>query len=341
MGTETSRDTATRSVDTIRPLASLLKEEGLDVGAWLSAANLCEDDLSNIERRITIVQSEGLADAALDLTGDPGLGLRVVERIGPGTADLFTYLAATSATGREAFERATRYVTVAGSDFRFTLEREGDLIVCRTDSATSEGRVGRFAAEVAVGMMVKLGRVVAGGNLPINEVWFRHEAPEYADQYDRVYELPIHFGKRCNALIGLYARLDNPLPRADSTLCDLLDEHAQALLDRLPHNDSTADRVRATIADELASGDPTAEHVSEALGMSPRTLRRRLKDEGTSHQQLLDGVRKELARSYLAEGKLGVAEVAFLLGFSDPSAFHKAFRRWTGRSPGEWLRERA
>ena len=340
MGTDASRDTATRSIDTIRPLASLLKDEGLDVDAWLSAADLCEDDLSNIERRITITQSEGLADAALDLTGDPALGLRVVERIGPGTADLFTYLAATSATGREAFERATRYVTVAGSDFRFALEREGDLLVCRTDSASSEGRVGIFSAEVAVGMMVKLGRVVAG-DLPVNEVWFRHEAPEYADLYDRVYELPIRFEKRCNALIGLYARLDNPLPRADSTLCDLLDQHAQALLDRLPHNDSTADRVRETIANELASGDPTAEHVSEALGMSPRTLRRRLQDEGTSHQQLLDEVRKELASSYLAEGKLGITEVAFLLGFSDASAFHKAFRRWTGRRPGDWLRERA
>ena len=160
------RDGATRSVDTIRPLASLLKDRGLDVEAWLSIAGVCEADLSSIERRITLLQSEDLAAAAIDLTGDPALGLRVVERIGPGTADLFTYLAATSATGREAFERATRYVTVAGSDCRFALEREGDLLICRTDSATFEGRVGRFASEVSVGMMVKLGRVQ--GNLMTN-----------------------------------------------------------------------------------------------------------------------------------------------------------------------------
>ena len=149
------------------------------------------------------------------------------------------------------------------------------------------------------------------------------------------------FGMRCNALIGDYAGLDDPLPRADSTLCDLLDQHAQALLDRLPRSDSFADRVRAAIANELTAGDPTAEHVSEALGMSTRTLRRRLKEEGTSHQHVLDEVRNELARSYLGEGKLGITEVAFLLGFSDASAFHKAFRRWTGRGPGDWLRERA
>ena len=334
------RDSATRSVDTIRPLAALLKDRGLDVDAWLSKAGVREADLSSIEGRITLAQSEDLAEAAIELTGDPALGLRVVERIGPGTADLFTYLAATSATGREAFERATRYVTVAGSDFHFALEREGERVICRTDSATFEGRIGRFSSEISVGMMVKLGRVVAG-DLAVVEAWFRHEAPDYADQYDSVYELPIRFGQRCNALIGLYANLDHPLPRADSTLCDLLDQHAQALLDRLPRGDSTADRVRETIAKELASGDPSAEHVSEALGMSPRTLRRRLKDEGTSHQQVLDDVRNELARSYLAEGKLGITEVAFLLGFSDASAFHKAFRRWTGQGPRDWLRERA
>lgn len=335
-----SRDTATRSVETLRPLAGLLEDEGLDLDAWLAAADLCRADLANVERRISVAQSEALAEAALDLTGDAALGLRVVERIGPGTADLFTYLAATSATGREAFERATRYASVSGSDFRFALEREGELLVCRTESATApEGRVGIFAAEVSVGMLVKLGRIVAG-DLPDTQVWFRHEAPDYADQYGRAFELPIRFGQRCNALLGRHAGLDDPLPRADSTLCDLLDRHAQALLDRVPGSDSFSDRVRHRIANELASGDPTAEHVAEALGMSPRTLRRRLKDEGTSHQQILDDVRNELARSYLAEGRLGITEVAFLLGFSDASAFHKAFRRWTGRGPADWLRER-
>jgi AraC-like DNA-binding protein len=338
MSTTTSRATATRSVDTIRPLAALLEEQGHEVDSWLSAADLCASDLTNIERRITVAQSEGLARAALDLTGDPALGLRLVERIGPGSADRFTYLAASSATGREAFERATRYVGVAGSDFHFALEREGDLTVCRTDSANSDGLIGRFSAEVSVGMMAKLGRVVAG-DLSMNEVWFRHEAPDYADQYPAAFGLPVRFGMRCNALIGRYDRLDDPLPRADSTLCDLLDQHARALLARVPASDSFGDRVREIIAKELASGDPTAEHVADALGVSPRTLRRRLKDENTSHQQLLDDVRNELARSYLTEGKLGITEVAFLLGFSDASAFHKAFRRWTGKSPGDWLRE--
>lgn len=342
MRSAASRDTATRSVETIRPLASFLRDRGLDVEAWLSVADLGAADLESSERRISIPQSEALAEAALDLVGDPALGLRLVERIGPGEAALFTYLAATSATGRAAFERATRYAVVSGSDFHFELEEEGDLLVCRADSATAsaEGRVARFASEVSVGAMVKLGRIAAG-ELTSNEVWFRHPAPEYADQYERVFELPVHFGKRCNALIGRRERFDDPLPRADSTLCDLLDQHAQALLERLPRSEPFADRVREAIANELGSGDPSADRVSEILGVSPRTLRRRLRDTETSHQQLLDEVRNELARSTLAEGKLGITEVAFLLGFSDASAFHKAFRRWTGQSPRDWLRSRA
>ena len=341
MSRSASRDTATRSVDTLRPLVGLLEDRGFDVEAWLRVAGLARSDLEDVDKRITVAQSEALAEEALDLVGDPALGLRIVERIGPATADLFVYLAASSASGREAFERATRYVAVAGSDFAYSLDREGDKIICRVESATSGGRVGRFAAEVQVGMMVKLGRVAAGSLENDNEVWFRHPAPEYADEYPSVYEMPVKFDQRYDALIGLAANLDDPLPRSDSVLCDVLDRHARQLFEKLPRAESFADGVRDTILRELSGGDASAEHVAEVLGMSARTLRRRLKEERTTHQQLLDDVRSELACRYLAGGEMSVTEVAFLLGFSDASAFHKAFKRWTGASPGDWLRERA
>ena len=340
MSPSASPDTATRSVDTLRPLVAVLEDRGCDLDAWFRVAGLSAADLDDPDRRITVAQSNALAEEAFEVTGDPTLGLRVVEKIGPGTADIFTYLAATSATGREAFERATRYVAVAGSDFEFGLEQEGEKIVCRTHSATSGGRVGRLAAEISVGTMVKLGRMVAG-DLAVNEAWFRHPAPEYAGQYAEVFGMPVHFDARCDALVGRADHLDDPLPGADSALCNLLDQHARALFERVPRGDAFADRVRDTIVRELSSGDPSTEHVAEVLGVSPRTLRRRLKDEATSHQQLLDQVRNELACSYLEGGGLSVTEVAFLVGFSDASAFHKAFRRWTGESPGDWLRGRA
>jgi AraC-like DNA-binding protein len=101
----------------------------------------------------------------------------------------------------------------------------------------------------------------------------------------------------------------------------------------VPHQDSLTRQVRGLLTEALKAGDPRLETLSQRLGLSARTLQRRLREEGTSHQDLLDEVRSELSRRYLLEPELAICEVAYLLGFSEPSAFHRAFRRWTGVTP--------
>lgn len=330
-------ETVTRTVATVKPLADLLSARGFDTAAWLAPAGFSPADLDRLEHRISLADSVALVEDALVLTGDPALGLHVVENVTSRATDLFTYLAATSNTGREAFEAGTRYVEVAGSDFEFSLEVRSGRSIVSTRSAITDGAQDRFFAEVTVGLMVKFGRIVAGALDASAEAWFAYPAPDYADEYGRVLELPIRFDAPCHALSSSADRLDAPLPRADSRLQELLEQHARRLYEALPRSDCFADRVRDAILAELPSGDPGADHIAQRLHLSTRTLRRRLRHEGTTHRELLDAVRSELARSYLASRELGASEVAFLLGFSDTSAFHKAFRRWTGLSPAAWL----
>jgi AraC-like DNA-binding protein len=105
------------------------------------------------------------------------------------------------------------------------------------------------------------------------------------------------------------------------------------LIQKLPKAEATTDAVRRHLASELDKGQPTLEQIAPRLHMSSRTLRRRLDEEGTSFRQILGEVRRELASRYLMEGRLSVGEIAFLLGFSEPSAFHRAFKQWTGHAP--------
>ena len=128
---------------------------------------------------------------------------------------------------------------------------------------------------------------------------------------------------------------DRPLPRADSLLCSLLERQAADALARMPAVTSFAETVRQEIARALPGGEVSADGVARSLGLSARTLRRRLSDCGLNYQQLLDGVRCDLARQALSRPGASVGEVAAALGFSDTSAFHKAFRRWTGKRPSE------
>lgn len=105
------------------------------------------------------------------------------------------------------------------------------------------------------------------------------------------------------------------------------------MLQRLPKGEAATDAVRRCLAGELCNGQPTLEQIAPRLHMNPRTLHRRLDDEGTNCRRVLKDVRRELASRHLAERQLAISEIAFLLGFSEPSAFHRAFKRWTGHAP--------
>jgi AraC-like DNA-binding protein len=143
---------------------------------------------------------------------------------------------------------------------------------------------------------------------------------------------PVHFGAALNGLIFDGSLLDIPIPSCDSALSVKLKRQAEELMEEAQMLGFKA-QVRAALAAELRGGDATAERVASALSLHPKTLSRRLKAEGTTFRRLLDELRMELARRYLRQPGLSVEEVAFLLGYSERSAFHRAFQRWTGQAP--------
>ena len=140
-----------------------------------------------------------------------------------------------------------------------------------------------------------------------------------------------------NALVLRPDDLPVPLPRGDAQLGAFLRGAAsQALAKREVQPTSPLDQARAIIAEELARGAPTIEVVARRMATSTRTLRRRLDDSGTSFRELLDATRAELARTYVRDRRMPLAEVAFMLGFSEASTFHRAFKRWTKMTPAAW-----
>ena len=132
------------------------------------------------------------------------------------------------------------------------------------------------------------------------------------------------------------AVLERPLLAQNRDLFAYLDRHAQALQQKLDRAPSLAFRVRELLVERLRDGEPDQPSIARALGLSERTLQRRLSEENASFASLVDEVRADLARLYLGDPKLAIFEIAFLLGYSEPSAFNRAFKRWTGQSPSEF-----
>jgi AraC-like DNA-binding protein len=178
-------------------------------------------------------------------------------------------------------------------------------------------------------------------SLQVRALELRQTPPLCAARYGELFGAPVRFTAPADRLCFSAQEWDAPTPTADAALARMLEEHARILAQRIPHiaPGFRAD-VQKTIAGVLAEG-ASADTVARALHMSVRTLQRRLVASGTTFREIADAVRVQLAQAYLNDRTVSIAEVAFLLGFSDQTSFQRAFRRWTGEPPGRWRRRRA
>jgi AraC-like DNA-binding protein len=170
-------------------------------------------------------------------------------------------------------------------------------------------------------------------------VLLAHPAPADITEYTRTF-----VGAKLSFAAPFYGfefdaqLLDAPLRSADANLHDLMRRHAERVLQELPQALPITRRVKGLIAEELSDGHPGCAHIAQRLQMSPRTLERRLELEGTTFTHLLEEVREGLALRYVGDQELPLSQVATLLGFSQTTAFHRAFRRWTGQTPLQYRR---
>jgi AraC-like DNA-binding protein len=282
--------------------------------------------------RIALHQLVALFEAAATRTGERTIGLRVGATMDPRAYDLMGYIIANSATLHQALHSAARYlplwtdgallqVIVDGSAAQVIWDYLDPTIVdCRQDCEMSM----RAIAEIAR----RLGRGVTP-----REVHFRHSAPREAGEHRRQFRSPVRFSMPANQIIFDAAALRTPLLGADPRLCAVLRDYGDGQLAENGVSQSFVDRARVVIKRSPHLGD-----VARAMGMSPRNLERRLRAQGQSFRGLRARVRRELAEQYLRESDMPVGEIARRLGYSSATELHRAFRVWTGMTPGQFRR---
>lgn len=325
------------SLHAILPLFEYLEAGGFALGPVLERAGMPRAALEDPHTRLPKGRFEALWHAAIEATGDPALALRVATRVKPGTLGVIGFLASTSESPRSAFELIRGLTPLLWEDFTCELECDDQVAFLRCRAGGSP-RARRFTTEVAVGLAVSLSRALGPPGAEPLEARFACAAPDWADEAAAILGLPVRWGAAEDGVLFPRAMMESANPSADAGLRQLLERHAADQLARIVAHVPLAERVRAHVRATLATGELSADAVAARLGMSSRTLRRRLQDESTSYQEILDEVREALARRHLVREGRAVDEVAFLLGFSDPSAFAKAFRRWTGTTPAGFAR---
>lgn len=196
--------------------------------------------------------------------------------------------------------------------------------------------VPRHASEYSFAWFVLAARKATGVDVSPLKIQFEHPRPANISEHARIFRCPVEFDQDGTAITFPNSAMDLPtLSGGEDDLVRLLERHTEHLLSKLPARGGFSARVRAAITPLLAASDVSIDRIAAELQSSPRSIQRKLRDEGTTYQRVLDDLRKEVATEYLSQRAHSIAEVALLLGFSDQTAFHRAFVRWTGRTPGD------
>lgn len=306
--------------------------QGADASALRQLPGL--DRLDDPDERVPEASAQRAWEIAASLTKDPAIGVHVAESLPRGALDLVEYAFRSSASMSTGLARLARYGHVISDRVAARMEAGGEgLLLIVRDTAGGPIHPGR--AEFALAMAVKLARDTTGAAIAPIKVSFAHAAPDDVSEHRRFFQGPVAFAAGSNAMIVSAADAARPLREADAALAEIVRRRLdKALVDRERLAvESTAGRVRRFLLDGLGQRSVTPDSVAKALGSSRRTLSRRLAEDGTSFRQILDEVRAELARALLQDRNLSIGDVAFFLDYSEPAAFHRSFRRWTGKTP--------
>jgi AraC-like DNA-binding protein len=304
--------------------------------ALLESSGIGPADLEDHDRRVPLDRHIALLRSAKRLCGDPAFALHYGESVNLAEVSVVGLIGYASETMADAFVQLARYSRLIvdldlGPLERFALAQDGEgmwIVDNRPDP-----NLYPELTEIAFAQMVSGTRRF--GDTPfVQEVRVTHADPGYVAEYERILGAPVTFASDRNAMRIDPAWAGHRIALEPRYVFGILTGHADVLLARLDAETTMRGRAERLILPVLHKGEADMARVAAGLGCSRDTLYRRLKAEGTTFAQLLDDLRRRLALDYLAGGRVSVSETSYLVGFADPAAFSRAFRRWTGRSPG-------
>ncbi|MGD8861124.1 MAG: AraC family transcriptional regulator [Myxococcales bacterium] len=328
----------TLAAQTARLLVSDARKRGIDVVPLLASAGVDEAALADPTARLPDTAVKALALGLLDEIDDPCWGLSLVDRIAPGTFGCLGYVFRNSETLGDGLRRLVRFARLINDVAAPTLDVDeaGARLTLRFDDPLPlPPSIVRLRTQCWLGAVVSTGRRITGTFFRPEQVAFPFPEPGSIEPYRTHFDAPLCFGEDQAGLRLSDRTLALPVTNPDLDLARIMEGYAEDLMAEPRVTDDLGLRVRQATSRCLSQGEASLTRIARELAMSPRSLQRKLRDEGISFSAVLDEVRRELAMGYLADSDLSIDQVAVVLGFSNSSAFAKAFRRWTGKAPSE------
>jgi AraC-like DNA-binding protein len=326
----------------VRHVADRLGDESPVVRGAMRHAGLPRRVLSDGSDSVRCTAFVAFLEQAARLAADDLLGFRLGLSYDLRASGLPGYVAIAASTVREAMTNAVRYGAMRDTSAVYALEDGDGVVRFRIDSCSAHMRGSRQATEFKAALVLAACHRWIGASFRPVEMRFAHPRAAERRAIERQFNCPVRFGTDVTEMVLSPEHMDLPVRGADPHLLALVTRHADAALagaGAARHGDLRS-RVERVVLEELTKGAPTLARVADALGMGERTLARRLAGDGAPFRKIVDELRRDLAKGYLADPELSLSQIAYLLGYSEQSAFTSAFRRWTGRPPRRFRMER-
>jgi AraC-like DNA-binding protein len=320
---------------TARVFLGALVRLGYSQQALLTAAGVDLPNLDDPDARVSCQVIGGMCGYAMQTRPLKNLGMKLAAQTPMGAFPLLDYLIVTCETVADGLKQLARYLRLNGAPYMVEIRDDEDPI-----RIVFHGTRANCPLEFGVCLTVLRLREESENRLTATYVTFTHQ-PEDILEMERVLGCSVQGQTACDSFALSREAWQLPMRRRDPILRSVLERHAEEIIARLPTSGSVTLEIRQALMSRITQGDTEIQSLARALATSSRSLQRRLASSGTSYKKLLDSTRSQAATRYLQNRTLSIGEVAYLLGYSEPAAFHRAFKRWNGITPQEFRRRKS
>ncbi len=332
---DASAEPITVSVTVLTQMFLYLNSLKVDIDAFLRSLGVDPAVVKSPDERLPIETYLLIQDEAAHYTNDPYFGLHMGEYAEPGSWSILGYMMMNCKTLGAAFEKSGRYSRIIGNLIEARAELRFNKIRVVLFTPPHAPKMSRHCFESTFSSSVRMMRTLTGVPIHPFEVRFIYPQPESTAEYERVFCCPVYFGQKENSFTIDWGIVNTPILMANPELLQYFEKYAQDFLDEMDRQNEHTRAVTRIILSRLDDEKLSIGKIAKEMSVSVRTLQKRLEEEGVVFSDLLKDVRERLAKKYLCEDYT-VEQITYLLGFSEPSVFRKAFKKWSGVTPKEY-----
>jgi AraC-like DNA-binding protein len=323
------------SVTVLSQMFLYLNSLKVDSDEFLRSLGINPADVRSPDAYIPVETYLLIQDEAANYTHDPYFGLHMGEYAEAGSWSILGYLMMNCKTLGEAFEKSGRYSRIIGNLIEASAHFRLNKVEFKFFTPPHAPKMSRHCFEATFSSCVHMMRSLTGKDLSPLEVRFIYPQPASTTEYERIFKCPVYFAQKENSITVAVSIGNTPILMANSGLLAYFEDYAQNFLAEIDHKNEHTRAVTAIILSRLDDESLSVDKIAKEMSISVRTLQNRLESEGTVFSELLRDIRERLAKRYLSED-YSVEQITYLLGFSEPSVFRKAFKKWSGVTPREY-----